>query len=140
MSKNIAIHQLSDLPAAAAQLLQEHPLQRIFAFHGQMGAGKTTFIKTLCQMLGVEGPTASPTYSLVNEYQGRAGIRIFHFDFYRILTPLEALDMGFEEYLDSGHYCFIEWPEKIDGLLPADCLHLQITLQDEERILSFRTI
>jgi tRNA threonylcarbamoyladenosine biosynthesis protein TsaE len=136
--KTIAIHQLSDLPEAAIQLLRANPGKKIFAFRGEMGVGKTTFIKILCETLGVLGHTSSPTYSLVNEYEGQQGVRICHFDFYRISNPAEALDMGFEEYLDSGAFCFIEWPEKVHGLLPAESLNVEMKRNGEERSISFR--
>ncbi|HEV7230390.1 MAG TPA: tRNA (adenosine(37)-N6)-threonylcarbamoyltransferase complex ATPase subunit type 1 TsaE [Bacteroidia bacterium] len=126
--------QLSD---TAARLLSEAGSARIFAFQGPMGAGKTTFVKAICRQLGVKGPTSSPTYALVNEYHCLSGEKIFHFDFYRIKTEEEALDMGFRDYLDSGHWCFIEWPEKIASLLPSDCLMVGIEQNGEERCISF---
>ena len=85
-----------------------------------MGAGKTTFIKAICKNLGVEDMTSSPTFSLVNEYETRQGQRVYHFDLYRINSEIEALDMGIDDYLYSGNWCFIEWPEKIPNLLPEN--------------------
>lgn len=100
-----------------------------------MGAGKTTLVKGLCAHLGVEEPVSSPTFALVNEY-GFAEGKVFHFDFYRIRNVEEAHGIGFWEYIDSGHYCFIEWPEMIEGLLPEDCvqIHLHTVDPDTRRI------
>ena len=108
---------LDTLDHAAQQLLASAP-EKVILFNGVMGAGKTTFIKALCRALGVGDPTASPTFSLVNEYHGRDGAKIFHFDVYRLKSESEAFDFGMDEYLDSGHWCFIEWAEKIPSLLP----------------------
>jgi tRNA threonylcarbamoyladenosine biosynthesis protein TsaE len=137
MTRSASIHQLSELSAAGIDLLRSNPLARIFAFQGNMGAGKTTFIKSLCDTLGVMDRTGSPTYSLVNEYRGQEGTTIYHFDFYRINSLEEALDIGFEEYLESGAYCFIEWPEMVDSLLPPDCLKVTIEQKGEERVITF---
>ena len=93
-----------------------------------MGAGKTTLIKALCECLGTNEPVTSPTFSIVNEYAG-AGDKIYHFDFYRLKNQTEALDMGYEEYFYSGAYCFIEWPEKIPGLLPEHFIKIRIEVQ-----------
>src|SRR3984885_8559953 len=95
-----------------------------------MGAGKTTLIKALCESLGTAEPVTSPTFSIVNEYEG-AGNKIFHFDFYRLKNETEALDMGYEEYFYSGAYCFIEWPEKIPNLLPEHYISIRIEVTDE---------
>ncbi len=137
VTKSISINQLSELPGVAAIILKENPKARVFAFTGPMGSGKTTFIKILCENLGVEDKTGSPTYALVNEYQGREGVRLFHFDFYRIKNQQEALDMGFEEYLDSGAYCFIEWAEKVSSFLPNDHIEIILSVKEGERIISF---
>lgn len=120
----------------AKQLLEAFPDKRIFAFFGEMGAGKTTFIKSICQYLGVKDTTSSPTFSLVNEYLDRDGKTIYHFDMYRIEDPMEAVRMGFEEYSDSGNYCFIEWPEKIHNLLPLDVVQVEISATPHHRIIS----
>lgn len=106
-----------ELADTAQNLLDFAGQQKIFLFYGDMGAGKTTFIKALCQVLGVSDDVSSPTFSIVNEYAGTAG-NLYHFDFYRLKNQTEALDMGYEEYFYSGNYCFIEWPEKIPDLLP----------------------
>ena len=116
---NIDVNSLEELHDAAKGLLKNFPSDRIFLFYGEMGAGKTTFINALCAELGVMDNTSSPTFSLVNEYQG-AQETIYHFDFYRLKDEEEALDMGYEEYFYSDAYCFVEWPEKIPNLLPAD--------------------
>jgi tRNA threonylcarbamoyladenosine biosynthesis protein TsaE len=108
---------LDKIDDAAKHVLASNP-HKVILFHGPMGAGKTTFIKALCRALGVADPTASPTFSLVNEYQTPAGEIIYHFDVYRLKHESEALDFGMDEYLDSGHWCFIEWAEKIPSLLP----------------------
>lgn len=129
---SIEIHSLAELPATAQALLEFAENQKIFLFYGQMGAGKTTFIKTLCESLGVTEPVTSPTFSIVNEYNGN-GSKIYHFDFYRLKKQDEALDMGYEEYIYSNHYCFIEWPEKIPDLLPLHYIKVGITVTDEHR-------
>lgn len=126
MSKTWEYLKLSDLQKTGKELLEAYPKERIYAFVGKMGAGKTTFIKSLCCSLGVEEEVSSPTFSLVNEYRGSVEKTIFHFDFYRIKTETEAYDIGLEEYLDSGNYCFIEWPDKIDSLLPPSFVLIKI--------------
>ncbi len=114
--------------------------QRVIAFYGSMGAGKTTFIRALCQELGVIEPVTSPTFAIVNEYEvvdDQSSIhqssikKVFHFDFYRIKRLEEAYDMGFEDYLYSGQLCLIEWPELIEELLPDDAVRVHITVNDD---------
>ena len=102
----------------------------VIAFYGWMGAGKTTFCKAICNVLGVEDNVGSPTFTLVNEYAAEDGSPIFHFDFYRLDKPEEAFDIGVEEYFYSGELCLIEWPEKIEQILPDDCLKVQISVLD----------
>jgi tRNA threonylcarbamoyladenosine biosynthesis protein TsaE len=133
------IHNLLELDQAAEYFVQNAGERRIFAFYGQMGSGKTTFIKAICRYLGVTDNTSSPTYSLVNEYKMMEGSRIFHFDFYRIRKESEASDLGFEEYLDSGTWCFIEWPEKVPSLLPSYSVKVSIEVKGAERHISFNT-
>ncbi len=107
----------------------------IVLFYGAMGVGKTTLIRSLCQALGVAESISSPTFSLVNEYQTQAGKTLYHFDFYRVETPEEALDMGVEEYFYSGNYCLVEWPEKIDDYLPENSVQIMITEENGIRTI-----
>ena len=118
------------LPEAAREFIEHLPEGNVFAFYGKMGAGKTTFIKAVCEQLGVEDVVTSPTFAIVNEYSlspsGKFGDRVYHFDFYRIKRLEEAYDIGFTDYVDSGELCFIEWPELIEDLLPADVTRVEI--------------
>lgn len=132
----ITANSLGDLPAIAAKIMSAYP-QKIIAFYGEMGAGKTTFIKVLCEHLGVAtSEICSPTYSIVNEYLTADKRCVYHFDFYRIKSEQEAFDMGYEEYLYSGDYCFIEWPEKIENLLPVEVLKIHIEADSNKRIFT----
>jgi tRNA threonylcarbamoyladenosine biosynthesis protein TsaE len=108
---------------------------RVWWFEGEMGAGKTTLIKALCHELGVLDTVQSPTFSLVNEYRTQAGKAIYHFDFYRIKSEEEALDLGYEEYFYSGNYCFVEWGIKIEDLFPPSYLKISITPATEGRVI-----
>ncbi len=121
------IKSLSEINHIAALFLQAHPADRIFAFYGSMGAGKTTFIKALCEEMQVLDYVTSPTFSLINEYETENKGTIFHFDFYRIKDQSEAYDFGYEEYFYSNSYCFIEWPELIESLLPPITVKVYIT-------------
>ena len=103
--------------------------RKVFAFYGKMGAGKTTFIKAICEALGVEDVVTSPTFAIVNEYKAPSG-SVYHFDFYRIKNLREAYDIGCEEYFYSGQPCFIEWPELIEELLPEDAVRVNIEVHD----------
>lgn len=125
----------TELPGAADQVLKAAGERRVFLFYGEMGAGKTTFIKAICAQLGVADETSSPTFAIVNEYASSVG-PIYHFDFYRIKSEQEAFDLGYEDYFYSGSYCFVEWPEKIAGLLPPDAvnIHLQVSGREKRRI------
>jgi len=126
------------LPAVAQKILSDFPDQRIFAFYGEMGAGKTTFIHSFCRQLGSHDNISSPTFALVNEYEDRNGNVLFHFDFYRMKHLEEAFDIGLEEYLYSGNYCFMEWPEKITELLPPVYVKINITVLDHlDRVISW---
>ncbi len=137
---NLSITSLAELSATAQSLINFAGNQKIFLFYGNMGAGKTTFIKALCEALGVSEPVTSPTFSIVNEYAG-TGANVYHFDFYRLKNEYEALDMGYEEYFYSGNYCLVEWPEKIPGLLPLHYMRVTITAQPgQSRLFSFETI
>jgi tRNA threonylcarbamoyladenosine biosynthesis protein TsaE len=136
----LPVKSLDELKHAAEQLISFGRSEKIFLFYGDMGAGKTTLIKSLCECLGAKEPVTSPTFSIVNEYQGESS-KIYHFDFYRLKNQSEALDLGYEEYFYSGNYCFIEWPEKIPDLLPHHYIHVNIqALGDNERLLTFAKI
>ena len=127
-----------DIRQAAQQFVEAMGENTVFAFYGKMGAGKTTFIKALCEELGVEDTVTSPTFAIVNEYEAAKGRPIYHFDFYRIKKVSEAYDMGCEEYFYSGHPCFIEWPELIEEVLPEETINVTIeALPDGERRLVF---
>lgn len=119
--------QLDELDAIAQQLIAEAGSQRVWLFEGDMGAGKTTLIKALCQAVGVVSVVQSPTFGLVNEYTTQTGESIYHFDCYRLRNEVEALDIGLDEYLDSGDYCFIEWPELIESLWPSTYFHINLS-------------
>ncbi len=128
-------YTLQDLPDVAEKIIS-NATSKIILFNAEMGVGKTTLIKEICEHLGVEDIISSPTYSLVNEYESNDGV-IYHFDFYRIKEEEEAYQIGFEEYLDSDAWIFIEWPEKVSGLLPENSIKITINLLDnEKRILS----
>lgn len=136
----IAINGLSDLPQVAQQLLEFSKGEKIFIFDGEMGAGKTTFIKIFCKTLGVQDVVSSPTYSIVNEYESPNG-SVFHFDFYRIKDIREAYDLGYEEYFYGGGICLIEWPERVAELLPANLVKVEIAIIDEyRRVFSFSKV
>lgn len=128
----IAVNGLSDLLQVAKQLLNFASNEKVYIFEGDMGAGKTTFIKAFCKVLGVEDVVSSPTYSIVNEYES-PGRSVFHFDFYRIKDIQEAYDLGYEEYFYGGGICLIEWPERVAELLPAHFLKVEIAIVDENR-------
>ena len=132
--KEIVLNQLSQLPQIATQLLELAGKKKVILFEAPMGAGKTTIIKELCKRLGVTESITSPTFSIVNEYIGESG-PIYHFDFYRLKDEQEAYDLGYEEYFYSGNYCFVEWPQKINSLLPEDAFLIQIELVDQSRLL-----
>lgn len=125
------IHSLEEYPAAAKWFTGLLQKGNIFAFYGKMGTGKTTFIKSLCEELGVEDTINSPTFAIVNEYEDRDANTIFHFDFYRIKSLTEVYNMGYEEYFYSNAYCFIEWPELIEELLPEEHIRVDITEGDD---------
>jgi tRNA threonylcarbamoyladenosine biosynthesis protein TsaE len=123
----------TELDLAAEKIMKKFAEAKIFALYGEMGAGKTTLIKSLCSYLGVKDIVNSPSYALVNEYRSEKNGRIYHFDFYRINKLSEVFDMGYEDYFYSNCYCFIEWPEKIASLLPKDFVSLTITENDGVR-------
>jgi len=111
------VFALEEIQTVAHEIVQQNP-HKVILFYGEMGAGKTTLIKALARALGVQGATSSPTFSLVNEYQTDGADLVYHFDVYRLKTETEAYDMGMDEYLYSGHWCFVEWAEKIPTLIP----------------------
>lgn len=119
-----------------ANLSAQYP---VICFNGPMGAGKTTLIKEVCKLLNVTDGVSSPTYSLVNEYATESGVPVYHFDFYRINSAEEAVDMGGVEYFDSGNVCLIEWSEKVETLLPYSVLIVNIDIQDNNRIITLST-
>ena len=140
MAVDFIIETINDLPLAAGKLLAFAGQERIFLFSGDMGTGKTTFIKSICLTLGVNETVTSPTYSLVNQYETTDNT-IYHFDFYRIKTEDEAYDIGFEEYLYSGSYCFIEWPEKIPSFWPEKYVKISLSIKDnDQRLLTAELI
>src|SRR6476660_8328512 len=126
---------LDQIDEVANKVIAQNP-HRIILFNGEMGAGKTTFIKALSKALGVNSPTSSPTFSLVNEYEANEGKLVYHFDVYRLKNEEEAYDMGIDEYLYSGNWCFIEWAEKIENLIPKEHSIIAIeSLPDGQRKL-----
>ncbi|MBI4931563.1 MAG: tRNA (adenosine(37)-N6)-threonylcarbamoyltransferase complex ATPase subunit type 1 TsaE [Bacteroidetes bacterium] len=158
--KTLSLKNLSELPQTAKAILEFAGEKKIFCFYGELGAGKTTLIKELCKQLGVTDKGSSPTFALVNEYKipsplptspigggektqvlpngedlGGASA-VFHLDLYRLKSESEIYGIGYEDYLYSGNYCFIEWPEKMERLLPEDCLRVKIEVKNGERIIS----
>ena len=129
---DIKIPNTESLATAAEQFVAAMGERRVFAFYGKMGAGKTTFIKAICEALGVEETVTSPTFAIVNEYSDKAGDPVYHFDYYRIKNLREAYDMGSEEYFYSGYPCFIEWPEMVEDLLPEDVTAVTIEVADDD--------
>ncbi len=127
----IKIKSLDSIREAAREFINQIGSTTVFAFNGEMGAGKTTFIKAICEELGVHDTVNSPTFAIVNEYEDAAGKAIFHFDCYRLKNLQEALDMGTEEYLYSGSLCFIEWAENIAQLLPDTMKNVHITVNEQ---------
>jgi tRNA threonylcarbamoyladenosine biosynthesis protein TsaE len=126
-----------ELHTIASALIEYHKDKRIFAFHGEMGAGKTTFIKTICSYLKVTDTVSSPTFAIVNEYLTNDSGNVYHFDLYRIKSWTEMLEIGYEDYFYSGNYCLLEWPEKIVNLLPEETVHVHIVVSSDG---SMRTI
>ena len=135
----IIVNDISELRSAAKKFLEYAGDTKIFAFYGEMGVGKTTFLKELCREMEVEDEITSPTFAIVNEYYSKKYGQIFHFDFYRIDDLREVYDMGFEEYLESGAYIFMEWSEKIDDILPDGIAKVTIT-QDDKQVRTIKMI
>lgn len=132
------VYSLEELESVAKNIIAQSP-NKVVLFNGEMGVGKTTLIKKMCAILGVEGTTSSPTFSLVNEYQTSNSQIVYHFDCYRLKNEIEALDMGIDDYLYSGNWCFIEWSEKIENLIPE--LHSVINIKqlfDGKRLLELK--
>ncbi len=127
----IEVSDLKDLPKAAKIFVEKMGENTIFPFYGEMGAGKTTFITAICEALGVNDVVTSPTFALINEYPIKKDKKIYHFDFYRIKSIEEAFDLGYEEYFYSGNICFIEWPEKIESLIPGGAMSVKINVLDD---------
>ncbi len=124
---------LSEMPEIARKILDEYPDERVFALYGELGAGKTTLIKAMCVALGVKEDVTSPSFAIVNEYDAGGIDLIYHFDFYRIKKMEEVLDIGYEEYLFSGYYCFLEWADKIAELLPESCVYVTIKKNEKNK-------
>ena len=135
---SIKINDIEHIHEAAREFIEHIGDCRVFAFYGKMGAGKTTFVKAICEELGVEDVITSPTFAIINEYTQPDGSPLFHFDFYRIKKLEEVYDMGYEDYFYSGALCFIEWPELIEDILPDDAVRVCITEQEDgSRLVSF---
>jgi tRNA threonylcarbamoyladenosine biosynthesis protein TsaE len=130
----LIVTDISGLLPAAEKLLATYPDRRVFAFYGRMGAGKTTFIKVIASVLGAADVVQSPSFAIINEYKTSKAESIFHFDFFRIRKPEEVFDIGYEDYIYSGAYCFIEWPELVEGLLPGDVVKVKIIGEDQRQI------
>lgn len=131
MTETLRCHGVEELDHIAEHLLQKYPKGRIFAFYGAMGAGKTTFIKSLCRLLKVADNVASPTFAIVNVYNTINNKPVYHFDLYRLKKEQELLDIGYEDYFYSGNYCFIEWPELFEQLIPEETIKVSISLVQE---------
>jgi tRNA threonylcarbamoyladenosine biosynthesis protein TsaE len=133
----IKINSLEELPQAVDKFIEAMDDRTVFAFKGEMGAGKTTFISELCRRLGVEDIANSPSFSIINEYRSESTAElIYHFDFYRLESPEEAFEIGAEDYFESGALCFVEWPERVEDLLPGDTRVVELTvLESGERLL-----
>ena len=129
-------YSVNELHEVARKLLEAFPEERFFSFFGKMGVGKTTLIKELCAVLGVKDNVCSPTFAIVNEYTSGEGEPVYHFDFYRMKSVAEAYDIGYEEYFYSGCYCFTEWTEKVEELLPEHHVRVEIDEQDGKRTLN----
>jgi tRNA threonylcarbamoyladenosine biosynthesis protein TsaE len=134
----ILIHSLNDINQAAKDFINKTKGHQIFAFYGEMGAGKTTFINALLNEMGIEDHSSSPTFSIVNEYLSPKFGTVYHFDFYRIENEMEALDIGIEEIIYGDEYCFMEWPSKIENLLPENTVNVKISVEDKCRILDIQ--
>ncbi|MDG1914946.1 MAG: tRNA (adenosine(37)-N6)-threonylcarbamoyltransferase complex ATPase subunit type 1 TsaE [Crocinitomix sp.] len=129
------LSRLGDIEKVAPQFIAALGDRKMLAFHGEMGAGKTTFINGLLAQMSIEDHVSSPTFSIINEYFSPEYGKVYHFDFYRIEDEMEALDIGVEDIFDEDAYCFIEWPERIDNLIPENCVSVHIELDNDVRII-----
>ncbi len=129
--KTYNISSPDELGAVASDFISNFGDEKVVAFYGTMGAGKTTFIKALCDVLKVDDVVNSPSFAIINEYSIPSGGVIFHFDFYRLKSVSEAFDMGYEDYFYSGNYCFIEWPEKVADILPSNYLKVMVDITSD---------
>ena len=135
----VTIKNLADIDRAAEEFLAKIGDNKLIAFYAPMGSGKTTFTTALCRVLGVGDAVCSPTFTIINEYVSAEGESIFHFDFYRITKPSEAMDIGLYDYLDSGCLCLMEWPENVEDLLPEETLRVTIKVNpDQSRTLTWK--
>ena len=139
MPDKVICKNIDNLHEVSVKLLTKYPLRKIFAFYGELGSGKTTFIKTICKSLRVADIVNSPTFAIINVYKASDGENIYHFDFYRLKSIEEVFDIGYEDYFYSGSYCFIEWPEKIENLLPDHTIkvYIEVNKSDGSRIIKF---
>lgn len=139
MKQTVVCKSLQELPNIAKMVLNQYSNERLFVIQGSMGVGKTTFIKEVCRILGVDNIVNSPTYAIINEYHTFKNESVYHFDFYRIKNKEEVLDLGYEEYFFSGNFCFMEWAEKIKELLPENVVYILIEkeLNNEWRKIKF---
>ena len=136
--ESFRIRSIDDLPEAAEAILESLRGRTVVAFRGGMGAGKTTLIREICRLLGVTDTVTSPTFAIVNEYRIDGSDPVYHFDFYRIERIEEAFDFGYEEYFYSGNLCLVEWPEKVESLLPDNTMTVRIdTLDEDSRVIAF---
>ena len=139
MSKIFYVNKVQELDEIAKAIVEVFENEKKIVFFGEMGVGKTTLIKSICKVLNVQDVVTSPTFSVVNEYQNKDGNSLYHFDFYRIKNQEELFDLGLEEYIYSDNYCFIEWPEKAEGLLSDNFVQVQMTKNKECRIIKVIT-
>ena len=131
----IVVNCISELNEISQSIINRIGDKDIICFYGEMGVGKTTLIKALCEKLGVKDNVSSPTFSIVNEYVSLDGESIFHFDFYRMEKEEEAFDMGYEDYFYNGELCLIEWPEKVKSIIPEDIMRIDIIKNKDQRII-----
>ena len=139
MNLSFVIKNENELDSIAQQILKHYKI-KVFLLFGIMGVGKTTFIKSLCKALNVVDIVSSPTFSIVNQYLNKDNDIVYHFDFYRTNNNEEIFDIGYEEYIYSSSYCFIEWPEKIESLLPNNYIKIEMTLEEDKRIINIEEI